>query len=76
MTLDVRLDPAKLMPWYYAAHWAGMLLEQHMNQCKALGMDCSTHEERMEQLEDLKQFLSMTWDQWIRTPVQVQEVDK
>jgi hypothetical protein len=76
MTLKLEIDPAKLMPWYYAANWAGMLLEQHLNQCKALEMDCSMHEERLAQLEDLKQFLSMTFDEWIHSPVMTQEVEK
>jgi hypothetical protein len=59
------VDNDKLMPWYYAVNWAGMMLEQHITQIEEIGLDSTTHKERLAQLEDLKQFLSMSWDVWM-----------
>jgi hypothetical protein len=59
------IDNDKLMPWYYAVNWAGLVLEEHIKQVEALGLDVSLHKERLAQLEELKQFLDTSWTAWL-----------
>lgn len=64
------------MPWYYAVNWGAMLLEQHIIRMEAIGLDVELHKERLAELEDLKQFLSMSWDMWVYQAMPTMEAGK
>lgn len=70
------VDNRKLMPWYYAVNWGAMLLEQHIIRMEAIGLDVELHKERLAELEDLKQFLSMSWDMWVYQAMPTMEAGK
>jgi hypothetical protein len=69
------IDNEKLMPWYHAVHWAGLVLQQHIKQLEAADLDATLHRKRLAELTDLEQFLSMSWDVWMdliaKTPEEV-----
>jgi len=61
--LRVHFDRSKLSPWYFAASWARMHLEQKIQQFEEWGFSTSYDEVQLERLLDLEQFLKMTWDE-------------
>jgi len=60
-----KLDNHKLSPWYFAVHWTVIGLRQKIADAEATGMDPTYDMRQLEQLQDLEQFLKMSWDQWM-----------
>jgi hypothetical protein len=60
-----KLDNHKLSPWYFAVHWTVIALQQKVADLEAAGMDPTYDMRQLEQLQDLEQFLKMSWDQWM-----------
>lgn len=65
MTTHIDLPVEKLTPWYFAVGWAKQVMIQNIVRVKALGMSTEYDERHLEQLEDMEQFLKMSWDVWM-----------
>ena len=62
------IDNTKLSVWYYAVRWGIQSLQQKIAQTEADGyLDPSFDIKRLEELEDLEQFLKMSWDGWMES---------
>ena len=59
------VDNHKLSPWYFAVHWTVIGLQQKIADAEAAGMDPTYDMLQLKQLQDLEQFLKMSWDQWM-----------
>ena len=60
-----KVDNIKLSPWYFAVHWAAIHLQEKIVDSERLGVDPTYDMLQLKQLQDLEQFLKMSWDQWM-----------
>lgn len=60
-----KLENHKLSPWYFAVHWTVIGLQHKIADAEAMGIDPTYDMLQLEQLQDLEQFLKMSWDQWM-----------
>ena len=66
MATHTPIDNTKLSVWYYAVKWAKHRLQQTIADIEARGtIDPAFDIQRLEELEDLEQFLNMSWYQWM-----------
>jgi len=66
MDHTTQIDNLKLSVWYYAVKWAKHRLQQTIADIEARGtIDPAFDIQRLEELEDLEQFLNMSWYQWM-----------
>ena len=66
MTTHTPVDNTKLSVWYYAVKWAKHRLQQTIADIESRGtLDPAFDIQRLEELEDLEQFLNMSWYQWM-----------
>ena len=58
----------KLSPWYYAVMAAKAVLQQKITEMEEAGIASPAfYIARLAELEDLEQFLKMSWDQWMES---------
>ena len=55
----------KLSPWFLAVNWGILTLQQKIADMEAMGMNPVYDINQLEQLQDLEQFLKMSWDHWL-----------
>jgi hypothetical protein len=68
MDHTTQIDNLKLSPWYYAVLAAKTVLQQKITEIEEGGIvSPSFYIARLEELEDLEQFLKMSWDQWMES---------
>lgn len=60
-----KIENIKLSPWYFAVHWAGIHLQERIVDSESLGVDPTYDMLQLKQLQDLEQFLKMSWDAWM-----------
>ena len=66
MDHTTKIDNLKLSPWYYAVLAAKAVLQQKITEIEEAGIvNPSFYIARLEELEDLEQFLKMSWDHWM-----------
>lgn len=65
MTTHIDLPVEKLTPWYFAIGWAKQVMIYSIERTKAHGMSTEYDERHLRQLEDMEQFLQMSWDVWM-----------
>jgi hypothetical protein len=66
MDRTTQIDNLKLSPWYYAVLAAKAVLQQKITEIEEAGIvNPSFYIARLEELEDLEQFLKMSWYQWM-----------
>lgn len=65
MATHTSVPNENLSRWYYAVTWSQYLLQQAIADAEAIGRDPSYHVAQLAQLNDLAQFLKMSWDQWL-----------
>ena len=66
MDHTTQIDNLKLSPWYYAVLAAKAVLQQKITEIEEAGIvSPSFYIARLEELEDLEQFLKMSWYQWM-----------
>lgn len=58
-------DNSKLSPWYFAVHWSILRIQANIAEMERLGLDPSYDMRQLRELQDLEQFLKMSWDQWL-----------
>jgi hypothetical protein len=59
------VENTKLSPWFFAVNWGILTLQQKITDMEAMGMNPIYDINQLEQLQDLEQFLKMSWDQWL-----------
>ena len=58
----------KLSPWYYAVLAAKAVMQQKITEMEQADIvSPSFYIARLAELEDLEQFLKMSWDQWMES---------
>ena len=66
MDHTTQIDNLKLSPWYYAVLAAKAVFQQKITEIEEAGIvNPSFYIARLEELEDLEQFLKMSWDHWM-----------
>lgn len=65
MTTHANLPVEKLSPWYFAIGWARQIMIQNIERVQALGLSTTYDENHLKQLDDMEQFLKMSWDTWM-----------
>ena len=55
----------KLSPWFFAVNWGILTLQQKIADMEAMGMNPIYDINQLELLQDLEQFLKMSWDHWL-----------
>ena len=63
--LHSKIENIKLSPWYFAVHWSSIQLQEKITEMEKLGVDPTYDIRQLQQLQDLEQFLSMSWDMWM-----------
>lgn len=65
MATHTSVPNENLSRWYFAVTWSQHMLRQGIVDAEAAGQDSSYHVAQLAQLDDLAQFLKMSWDQWL-----------
>ena len=65
MATHTSVPNENLSRWYFAVTWSQYLLRQAIADAEAAGRDPSYHVAQLVQLDDLAQFLKMSWDVWL-----------
>ena len=60
-----QVENNKLSPWYFAVHWSVVRLQEKIVEIERLGVDPTYDMLQLKQLQDLEQFLKMSWDAWM-----------
>ena len=64
-TLHTKVENTKLSPWFLAVNWGILTLQQKIADMEAMGLNPIYDINQLEKLQDLEQFLKMSWDQWL-----------
>lgn len=67
MNTHTQVDNFKLSPWYFAVSWARRILQDKIVQHEKNGFNPVYDIHQLEQLDDLEQFLKMSWDEWMQS---------
>ena len=65
MASTTPVDNSKLSPRYFGVNWATMILKEHIKKFEKKGWDATYDRKQLAYLEDLEQFLKMSWDTWL-----------
>ena len=66
MDQTFKIDTLKLSRWYYAVLAVKPVLQEKIMQMETAGLVSPDYYiSKLEELEDLEQFLKMSWDQWL-----------
>ena len=60
-----QVENTKLSPWYFGVNWAVMTLQQKVASLEEQGLNANYDMLQLQQLQDLEQFLKMSWDRWM-----------
>ena len=63
--LYTKVENTKLSPWYFGVNWAIITLQQKIALSEERGFDTAYDVRQLQLLQDLEQFLKMSWDQWL-----------
>ena len=64
-TLHTKVENTKLSPWMFAVNWGVITLQQKIVEMESRGLNPIYDIRQLENLQDLEQFLKMSWDQWL-----------
>jgi hypothetical protein len=76
MNTHTPVDNFKLSPWYFAVSWARRILQDKIVQHEKNGFNPVYDIHQLEQLDDLEQFLKMSWDEWMQSITPEQTVKR
>ena len=65
MTTHTELANENLSPWYFAVRYSSMVFEQRITDLEELGLNCTYDRHNLQQLQQMEQFLKMSWDAWM-----------
>ena len=66
MAINTNLPTDRLSTWYFAVRWGKYHIEQSIERSKESGFNPTYDEHQLKHLEELEQFLKMTWDEWMQ----------
>ncbi len=64
-TLHTKVENTKLSPWFFAVNWGILTLQQKIIEMEERGLNPVYDLNQLEKLQDLEQFLKMSWDEWM-----------
>lgn len=65
MLTHTQLANENLSPWYFAVRYSTLVFQQRINDLEKLGLNCSYDRHSLQQLQELEQFLKMSWDTYM-----------
>ena len=66
MDQTFKIDTLKLSRWYYAVLAVKPVLQEKIMEMETAGLVSPDYYiSKLEELEDLEQFLKMSWDEWL-----------
>ena len=65
MLTHTQLANENLSPWYFAVRYSTLVFQQRINDLEQLGLNCSYDHHSLKQLQELEQFLKMSWDTYM-----------
>jgi hypothetical protein len=65
MASTTSVDNSKLSPWYFGVNRATMIMKERIKKFEKKGWDATYDRKQLAYLEDLEQFLKMSWDTWL-----------
>ena len=60
-----KVENTKLSPWFFAVNWGILTLQRKIVDMEELGLNPIYDIRQLENLQDLEQFLKMSWDEWM-----------
>lgn len=77
-SLHTKLDNSKLSEYYFATRWAITSIKERIANTEKYGFSASYDRHQLERLEDMEQWLKMSWDTWMEqlTGHRVEEVSR
>ena len=65
MLTHTELANENLSPWYFAVRYSALVFQQRINDLEQLGLNCSYDRHSLQHLQELEQFLKMSWDTYM-----------
>jgi len=65
MATHTSLPNEKLSPWYFAARYAALVLEQRIAVADEKAWPCEYEKRQLQVLMELEEFLNSSWDAWM-----------
>jgi len=65
MATHTSLPNEKLSPWYFAARYAALVLEQRIALADEKAWPCEYDRRQLEVLMELEEFLNSSWNTWM-----------
>lgn len=77
-SLHTKLDNSKLSEYYFAVRWAITSVQERIAKTEQYGLNAGYDRHQLERLEDMEQWLKMSWDTWMDnlTSHRVEEVSR
>ena len=65
MLTHTEISNEHLSSWYFAVRYSTLVFQQRINDLEKLGLNCSYDRHSLQQLQELEQFLKMSWDTYM-----------
>jgi hypothetical protein len=65
MATHTSLPNEKLSPWYFAARYAALVLEQRIALADEKAWPCEYDRRQLQVLMELEEFLNSSWNAWM-----------
>jgi len=65
MLTHTELANENLSPWYFAVRYSTLVFQQRINELEQLGLNCTYDHHSLKNLQELEQFLKMSWDTYM-----------
>ena len=65
MATQTSLPNEKLSPWYFAARYAAMVMEERVAASQKVDLPCEYDKLQLERLLELEEFLDSSWNAWM-----------
>jgi hypothetical protein len=65
MATHTSLPNEKLSPWYFAARYAALVLEQRIALADEKAWPCEYDRRQLQVLMELEEFLNSSWNTWM-----------
>lgn len=77
-SLHTSLENSKLSAYYFATRWAISSVKERIENVERYGLSAKYDRHQLAQLEDMEQWLKMSWDTWMEqlTGHRVEEVSR
>ena len=65
MTTHTEISNEHLSSWYFAVRYSSIVFEQRIDELERVGLNCTYDRYNLQKLQDMEQFLKMSWDAWM-----------